>query len=57
MEYSRDLAQKWQYVKEDNKLPYDTFALTDEYGFIIAKSIQDEEVATSIVHLHNINIK
>ena len=40
MEYSRDLAQKWQYVKEDNKLPYvgDKNIKTNSLGYVRKKT-------------------
>lgn len=47
---------KWLYLKEDNKLPYHTFSIIDEHGFIVARNIQEEEVAISIIKQHNINL-
>tara|TARA_R110000782_G_scaffold260313_1_gene351501 strand:- start:309 stop:491 length:183 start_codon:yes stop_codon:yes gene_type:complete len=55
MEYPTTLELKWLYLKEDNQLPYDTFAIIDENGFIIARNIQEEEVAVSIIHQHNVS--
>ena len=47
MEYALTVDLKWLYLKEDNKLPYDTFSIIDEHGFIVARDIQEEEVAVS----------
>jgi hypothetical protein len=47
---------KWLYLKEDNKLPYDTFSIIDEHGFIVVRSIQEEDVAISIIKQHNNNL-
>jgi|TARA_R110002050_G_scaffold2000_1_gene12316 hypothetical protein len=55
MEYALTVDLKWLYLKEDNKLPYDTFSIIDEHGFIIARSIQEESVAISIIEQHNLN--
>tara|TARA_R110000803_G_scaffold27989_1_gene65034 strand:- start:133 stop:315 length:183 start_codon:yes stop_codon:yes gene_type:complete len=55
MEYALTINLKWLYLKEDNKLPYDTFSIMDEHGFIVARSIQEEDVAISIIEQHNIN--
>ena len=46
---------KWLYLKEDNQLPYDTFSIIDEHGFIVARDIQEAEVAVSIIEQHNLN--
>jgi len=53
MEYPTTLELKWFYLKEDNQLPYETFSIVDENGFIIARSIQEENVAGTIVYHHN----
>ena len=55
MEYALTIDLKWLYLKEDNKLPYDTFSIIDEHGFIVARAIQEEEVAVSIIEQHNLN--
>jgi hypothetical protein len=55
MEYALTVDLQWLYLKEDNKLPYDTFSIIDEHGFIVARSIQEEGVAISIIKQHNLN--